>query len=217
MRTHCEMTTCPLDSNPALRGSSDHLRHWLSYQLSCSLFPELAKQRRVLRSRTLQRKQTAMFPSVRGATQQGSATAPTSLGQGRRHAARGTPGTLSWRFPPRLAGRHWPSSPGTQREWRLLACFQEGRGQLRSASYVDTSQPGIIPGVRDDLGMAEALCARAAPLCAHCGWGFWAQSNAWLCPNGNRPRTLGFWRCSRAEATEDGSICAGLSLSNPLE
>ena len=53
VRTHCEMTTCPLDSNPTLRGSSYHLRHG-PFSAELQPFPRIVSKRTVLRSRTLQ-------------------------------------------------------------------------------------------------------------------------------------------------------------------
>ena len=119
---------------------------------------------------------------------QPSRAPPTAPAQqvGEGHAARRTPGTtLKLAAPPKTG---WNPAPPPQLPWHsegtaALACFQEGRGQLGLLpSYLDAGQPGIARR-RDDLGMAEALWSRAAPLCAHCAQGFWAQRQAWLCPN----------------------------------
>lgn len=121
-------------------------------------------------------------------------TAPTQQAR-EGHAARGTPRpTLKLAVPPQAGWKHpQPSYPGTQREWRLWPVFRKAEVSSASCPRIWTPASLESPGVRDDLGMAEALCARAAPLCAHCGWGFWAQSQRLaLSKYGNRPRTLGF-------------------------
>lgn len=69
------------------------------------------------------------------------------------------------------------------------------------------------PGVRDDLGMAGNPLCQAA-LCASLVVGVSGhKANAGSVQIWQQAEDIGIWRCSRAEATEDGSICAGLSLS----
>lgn len=102
----------------------------------------------------------------------------------------------------------------------LLTALRGDRPVLRKAEVSSASCPGIrtpasqeSSGVQDALEMAEAPWPWMAQLCAHCGWGFWAQSQYLaLSRNGNRQDT-GIRPCSRAEATQDDSACVGLSLS----
>lgn len=106
-----------------------------------------------------------------------------------------------------------PTAHSTQRGQWLWPVFRKAEVSSASCPSIWTTASPEWPGVQDALGLAEAPSPWAAQLRTRCGWGFWAQSQCLaLSRNGNR-QDSGIGQCSRAEAAEGDSACAGLSLS----